>query len=441
MKQGKAQSNKKEIIIIGGGFAGMNLVKLLAKSEDYSVTLVDKNNYNFFPPLIYQIATGLLEIPSISFPFRKLLKDYKNVRFFMGELKEIVSSENKVILSTGELHYDYVVFATGVESNFFGIENIRKRAIPMKTLEDALNMRNIILQKVEKAARTTDEAERKKLLTFVVAGGGPTGVEISGMLAELKRSVFPKEYPEFANLKLENNVYLVDGANTLLAPMSVKSQKYTYDSLSKLGVNIILNAQVADFDGKTVYFKDGKIIETYNLIWAAGVTGKTISGIADTSFGRGKRLLVDQYNKVKDYENIYAIGDISLVTNDPAYPNGHPQMAQIAIQQGKNLAGNLKAMITKKTLSRFKYKDKGSMAIIGRNKAVADIPRKTHFSGFVAWLLWLFVHIMSLINYRNRLRTLYNWSVAYFTKDPSLRFIIRPAIVNENISRTTIEET
>ena len=417
--------NPKKVVIIGGGFAGINIIKSLAGSEEFSITLVDKNNYNFFPPLIYQVATGFLDIASISLPFRKLLRQYKNVRFFMGECTEVVPDQNKVILSTGELTYDYLIFATGTEANYFGMENIRKNAMPMKTIEDALAMRTGVLQNVEKASRINDESESRKLLSVVIAGGGPTGVEIAGMLAEMKNGIFLKEYPEMGWFRNVETIYLVDGGDTVLAPMSKKSQKYTYNSLKNLGVVIKLNAQVADYDGERVLFKDNSEIKTKNLIWAAGVTGTVWKGIPETSYGRGKRLLVNEYHQVKDFDNIFAVGDISLMLRNPDYPNGHPQMAQPAIQQGKNLARNLKAMLNGEKQTAFSFKDKGSMAIIGKNKAVADLPGKTHFEGFIAWFLWIFVHLMSLINYRNRLRTLYNWSVAYFTRDQSLRFIIR----------------
>ncbi|QQT47631.1 NAD(P)/FAD-dependent oxidoreductase [Sphingobacterium multivorum] len=416
-----------EVVVIGGGFAGVNLVRSLAKSADFSITLVDRNNYVFFPPLIYQVATGFLEPPSISFPFRKLLRKYKNVRFWLGDFIAVRPEEKKVVLSTGELHYDYLVFATGTESNYFGMENIRKNAIPMKTMEDALHMRNTILQRVERASRTKNESERRKLLTIVIAGGGPTGVEIAGMLAEMKHNIFPKEYPELSHFLQTDNLYLVDGAASVLSPMSEKSRQYTYKSLTDIGVTVKLNIQVADFDGESVLFTDGTRIETHNLIWSAGITGTVFSGIPETSYGRGKRILVDKYNLIKDFSNIYAIGDISLNLEDSKFPNGHPQLAQVALQQGKNLALNLKAGKVGKPSIPFAYKDKGSMAIIGRNKAVADISSKVHFKGYIAWLLWVFVHLISLVNYRNKVRTLYNWCIAYFTKDHSLRLIIRPA--------------
>jgi NADH dehydrogenase len=415
----------KEIVIIGGGFAGINLARSLTNAKDFHITLVDKNNYNFFPPLLYQVATGFLEVSNISYPFRKLFQNKKNIRFRMGELQKIVPEEKKVLLKNGGLSYDYLVLATGTESNFFGMENIRKASLPMKTVDDAIEMRNTLLLKTEEATITTDEVEKRKLSTIVIAGGGPTGVEVAGMLAEMRMNILEKDYPEFESRRVK--IYLVDGAPVLLAPMSQTSQKYTYETLAKMGVEIKLNKQVKDYVDDTVIFADGETIQTKLLFWTAGVTSKVFEGIPKESYGRGRRLLVDEHNKVEGLQNIYAIGDTCLQTTDKAFPQGHPQLAQVAIQQGKNLAKNFKAVQTGKPLTSFSYYDKGSMAIIGRNKAVADLPKpRMNFTGWLAWMMWLFVHLFSLINYRNRIKTMYNWTVAYFTKDQSLRMIIRP---------------
>ncbi|MDR6462589.1 NAD(P)/FAD-dependent oxidoreductase [Chryseobacterium sediminis] len=417
----------KHIVIIGGGFAGINLIRSLANHPDYHITLVDKNNYNFFPPLIYQVATSVLEPSSISFPFRKLFSGYHNFSFWMGEFRELISDEKKILLSNGELSYDYLVFATGTVVNYFGMENIEKNAIPMKTLDDALNMRNVILQRLENAVKLKDEEKQKRTLSIVVAGGGPTGVEIAGMLAEVRQFLFKKEYPELKQFEKLQDIYLVDGGTSLLTPMSERSQTYTYQSLEKLGVKIKLNTQITDFDGAEVKLKNGTSISSKNLIWAAGVQGSIIEGIPETSYGRGNRLLVNELNAVTGLNEVYAIGDICLYQQDQNFPDGHPQMAQPAIQQAKNLGENFKRMTLGLPGIPFTYNDKGSMAIIGRNKAVADLPSDRHFKGFTAWFLWIFVHLMSLINYRNRLKTFYNWSVAYFTKDQPLRLIIRPS--------------
>jgi NADH dehydrogenase len=414
-----------KIVIIGGGFAGINLAKELTNEPDTQVTLIDKNNYNFFPPLIYQVATAYLEPSSISYPFRKFFAGKKNLIFRLGDVKSVNQAENKVILNNGDVFYDQLVFATGAETSYFGMENVKKNAIPMKTLTDAIEMRNRLLQNMEKAVITKDIRERRKLLTVVVAGGGPTGVEVSGMLAEMRNGILLKEYPELATTA--SNLYLVDGANCLLAPMSKASQNDTYRALTKMGVVIKLNTRVTDYKDDMVYLADGETISTKNLIWAAGVWAKQFEGIAPESYGRGRRMVTDAYNRVNLTTNIFAIGDTSLMTTDKNFPDGHPQVAQVAIQQGKNLAKNFVAMLKNKPLNGFEYNDKGSMAIIGKNKAVVDIPSpKLHFNGFFAWLVWLFIHLISLITYRNRVKTFYNWMVAYFAKDQSYRMIIRP---------------
>ena len=414
-----------EIVIIGGGFAGINLAKELLNQKGIHVTLVDKNNYNFFPPLIYQVATAFLEPSSISYPFRKFFVGKKNLQFRLGELLKVVPSENKIILNNGEVSYDHLVFATGAETSYFGMENVKKNAIPMKTLNDAIEMRNTILKNLEKAAICKDIRKRRKLLTIVVAGGGPTGVEVSGMFAEMRKSIFLKEYPELATSA--SNIYLVDGANALLTPMSKESQEDTYKALTDLGVVVKLNTMVVDYIDDTVHFSNGETIQTKNLIWAAGVSAKTFEGIPLESYGRGKRMATDAFNKVNGTENIYAIGDTCIQLTDESFPAGHPQVAQVAIQQGINLAHNFKQIKQNKLQRPFKYNDKGSMAIIGKNKAVVDLPKpKMHFKGFFAWMIWLFIHLISLIAYRNRIKTFYNWMIAYFSKDQSLRMIIRP---------------
>ena len=416
---------KKQIVIIGGGFAGLNFAKTISNNSNFEITLVDKVNYNFFPPLLYQVATGFLEISSISYPFRKMLSGSK-IRFWMGELQEIVSNENKIILNNGELQYDYLVIATGTTTNYFGMENVKKNAIPMKTLEDALNMRNTMLQRTEIASNSLDIKEQEELMTIVVAGGGPTGVELSGMFAEMSKTIIHKEYPELSHVK-NAKIYLVDGGPALLAPMSKNSQEETLKQIKKLGVEVLLNKQVVDYDGQTVSFKDGSTIRTRNLIWAAGVTAMRFNGLSDEMYGRSNRLLVDEFNKIIGTENIYAIGDTAFMESDKNFPNGHPQVAQPAIQQGKNLAKNLILALANKPQKPFQYNDKGSMAIIGRNKAVVDLPKpKVHFKGFFAWLAWLFVHLMSLSMPRNKVNTLYHWALAYFSKNSSLRMIIRP---------------
>ncbi len=414
---------KKRVVIIGGGFAGINFIKRISQNDKCEVTLVDLNNYNFFPPLLYQVATGFLEPSSISYPFRKFLRSKPNVHFRMAELKQVVTEENKVILSNGELVYDVLIMATGAVTNFFGMENVRQHAIPMKTLSDALAMRNLLLKRLEEATRTTDPELKAKLLSVVVAGAGPTGVEVSGMFAEMRQSIIRKDYPELG--RGFSNILLVDGGSSVLSPMSTASQKYSKASLEKLGVRVMLNSRVRDYDGETITFIDGSTIASKNLIWAAGVSAMVFDGFPAACYGPGKRMIVDAYNKVQGLDNVYAIGDTCLLIGDAAFPKGHPQVAQVALQQGKNLAKNLCKDAA--TWQPFQYNDKGSMAIIGRNEAVADIPKPTiHFHGFIAWAVWLFIHVMSLLTTKNKLRTFVNWVIAYFSKDQSFRMIIQP---------------
>lgn len=414
-----------KIVIIGGGFAGINLAKKLSNETGFEITLVDKNNYHFFSPLIYQVATCFLEASSISYPFRMVLKKSKNLHFRLGTLIKVFPNQYKVLLTSGELEYDCLIFACGTVTNFFGMKNVQANAIPMKTLDDALDMRNKLLQHIEQASVTTDGAERTKLLTIVVAGGGPTGVEISGMFAEMRNSIIQKDYPELDDISAD--IYLVDGGKALLSPMSPQSQQDTYQALTKMGVKVKLNCHVTDYQGGLVMFSDGDSIASSNLIWAAGVTGQKIEGIPQEAYGRGNRLLVDAYNMLIGSPDIYAVGDACLQTSDPAFPFGHPQVAQVAIQQATNLGDNFINIMEQDSLKPFTYVDRGSMAMIGKSKAVVDLPKpKLHLKGYIAWILWLVIHLFSLAHRRNRLKTLFNWAIAFFTKDQSLRMIIRP---------------
>ncbi|HEY4147599.1 MAG TPA: NAD(P)/FAD-dependent oxidoreductase [Chitinophagaceae bacterium] len=418
----------KRIVIIGGGFAGVNFARGLAGKEGYQVTLVDRNNYNFFPPLLYQVATGFLAPSNISYPFRKLFRHAKNINFCMGELQQVKAEQMKVVLSSGELPYDYLVFAQGATTNYFGMENVRQNALPMKTLSDALALRNHLLRQVEQSVFTEDAKERQKLLNVVVVGSGPTGVEVSGMLADIRKHILPKDYPDIPGIRDKVNIYLVDGLDAVLKPMSPKSQQDSFDALKSMGVEIMLGRQVKDYADDVVTFTNGESITTKTLVWAAGVTGVTFDGIPPECYGRGKRLIVNQFNKVIGMEGTYALGDCCIQTTDLAFPNGHPQMAQPGIQQGINLAKNFLAVRDNQPLKEFSYHDKGSMAIIGRNKAVVDLPgNKMHFKGFIAWFMWLFIHLISLVSRRNRITTLYNWAGAYFSRDQSLRMILRPS--------------
>lgn len=414
---------KKHILIVGGGFAGINLIKSLKNDKRFKITLVDKNNYHFFPPLIYQVATSFIEASNISYPFRKLFSNNRNVKFHMGSLIR-VNPENKTIdTDTGTLGYDYLILALGTESNFFGMENVKKCALPMKNIEEALYLRNHILLTLEEAARNKDIKQAEKLQNIVIAGGGPTGVELAGMLAEMGRYIAQKEYPE---IKLGlSNLYLIDALPTLLSPMSKLAQKIAYEKLKELGVKIVLNVSVKDYTDNKVILSDGNIIETETLIWTSGVIGKEVPGLPENSIGKGRRILVDAYNKVEGTNTIYALGDIALMLSEEKYPKGHPQLAQVAIQQGKNLAANFKRIEDGKVLEPFHYNDKGSMAIISKYNAVVDLPKHS-FNGFIAWLTWLFIHIIPLVGFKNKIQLAVDWFRLFITNNPSIRLILFP---------------
>ena len=413
----------KHIIIIGGGFAGVYMAKALGNKKGLKITLVDRNNYNFFPPLLYQVSTGMLDISSICIPFRTLFTGKSNLYFRIGELEEIIPEENKIKLSTGDLYYDDLIIATGTKSNYFGMDNIEKRALPMKTVNDAIRLRNYLIMEGEKYTYCVDEDEKRKIRNIVISGAGPSGVEIAGMIAEMRKRKLRDIYPELVNEEL--NIYLVDGAPTVLPPMSEKSQKYTYKTLENMGIKVRLNKLVSDYKDDKVYFKDGDFIETKTLIWTAGVTGLRFKGIPDQCYERGNRLAVDAFNKVAYTSNIYAIGDACIQKTDPDFPEGHPQLGGVAQQQGKALAANFIARLHNKEQKPFKYTDKGSMAIIGDKKAVADMTfPKTTFTGWFAWISWLFVHLYLLVSYRNRFRTFWNWFNAYLGKGQSQGIMI-----------------
>ena len=412
-----------KVVVAGGGFAGINLIKRLAKDKRFQITLVDLNNYHFFPPLIYQVATAFIEPSNISYPFRRMFQEKKNLRFHLGSIKRVNHQINTIETDTGTLEYDYLVIAVGTESNFFGMENVKRNALPMKNINDALNLRNHLLLTMEEAVRTKNPLEREMLLNIVIAGGGPTGVEIAGMLAELGHNIAAKEYPEIKDL--QGHIHLIDRSPTLLGTMSKKAQVEATDVLSKLGVKIKNNVAVKDYADGKVLLADGQTIPTHMLIWTSGVIGKEIQGLPPEVLVPGRRIQVDEFNKVKGSANIFALGDISYQTTDKNYPEGHPQLAQVAIQQGKLLASNLKKMLSDETLKPFVYNDKGSMAIISKYEAVADLP-KFSFTGFFAWVVWLFIHIIPLVGFRNKLKLAFSWLTAFMTNDPTLRLIIRP---------------
>lgn len=413
----------KKIIVIGGGFAGINFIERISKDERFQVTLVDINNYHFFPPLLYQVATAFIEPSNISYPFRRMFQEKENLRFHMGCLSRIDLETNTIETDTGNLSYDYLVLAVGTETNFFGMENVKQQSLPMKNINDALNLRNHLLLNMERAVRTEDLKEKEKHLNIVIAGGGPTGVELAGMLAELGRNIAAKEYPEIKDLR--SHLYLIDAGPVLLGPMSKQAQQEATQVLRKLGVHIILNTAVKDYIDDKVLLANGHVIESDVLIWASGVTGREVKGLPAEVVARGRRIMVDEYNRVKGSQNIFALGDICFQTTDAKFPNGHPQLAQVAIQQGKLLGENLKRLEDNQPLKPFAYNDKGSMAIIAKYKAVADLP-KLFFKGLFAWLVWLFIHIIPLVGFRNKVKLAFSWFWSFVTNDPTLRLIIRP---------------
>jgi NADH dehydrogenase len=414
---------KKHIVIVGGGFAGVHIIKSLKNDQRFRITLVDKNNYHFFPPLIYQVATSFIQASNISYPFRKMISDSKNVHFHMGSLVKVNPESKTIETDTGTLSYDHLVLALGTESNFFGMENVQKCALPMKNIEEALYLRNHMLLNLEEAARNKDIKKAQRLQNIVIAGGGPTGVELAGMLAEMGKYIAEKEYPE---MKLGlSNIYLIDALPTLLSPMSKMAQETAYNKLKKLGVKIHLNISVKDYVDNKVILSDGNTIETETLIWTSGVIGREVPGLPTESVAKGRRILVDQFNKVNGVNDIYALGDICLQLTDPNFPKGHPQLAQVAIQQGKDLGTNFKKMEQSEKLNSFKYNDKGSMAIISKFNAVVDLP-KFSFNGFLAWLTWLFIHVIPLVSFRSKIRLALDWFRLFITNNPSIRLILYP---------------
>ncbi len=414
-------TNNERIIIVGGGFAGITLAHRLAKTN-YQIVLLDKNNYHQFQPLFYQVAMAGLEPSSIAFPLRKMFQKRKNVFIRVAEVLSVDTEQKEVQTSLGTLSYDHLVLAMGADTNFFGNENIAAKAIPMKSVGEALYLRNAILEDYEKAITTTDFEERQGLIDIVIVGGGPTGVEVAGALAEMKQYVLPKDYKELDCDEVD--IYLIQSSASLLKGMSTEASVKAEEFLKRLGVKIRLNTRVTDYDGRYVYMNDDTKIRTDKVIWAAGIVGNTIQGIGETHLTRSRRLKVDEYNQVIDCEHIYAIGDVAQMELGE-YPYGHPQVAQVAIQQAKQLADNFKARLKEKDQKAFQYKDLGSMATIGRHLAVVDLPR-FKFQGTFAWMMWLVVHLFSLIGVKNRIFVFINWVWNYMTYDQSLRLIIKP---------------
>lgn len=410
------------VVIVGGGFAGISLAKKLAQKE-VQVVLLDRHNYHTFQPLLYQVSTGGLEPDSIAYPIRKILKDYTNFYFRLAMVEEVVPSEKLIKTDIGDLKYDYLVLATGSKTNYFGNKSIQEHSMAMKTIPQSLNLRSLILENFEQALLTDSLDEQDSLMNFVIVGAGPTGVELAGALAEIKKGILPKDYPDLDTRRVQIN--LVQSGDRVLQEMSKEASEKAEDFLEKLGVNIWKNVRVESYDGKLVTTNTDLTFETATLIWAAGVKGATIKGLDAGDFmARGNRLLVNTFNQVLGFENIFAIGDIACMASDKA-PNGHPMMAQPAIQQGRHLGDNLIRLLEGKPMKPFVYVDKGAMATVGRNKAVVDLP-KMKFQGVFAWFVWMFVHLYFLIGFRNRVVVFVNWVYNYIRFDREARLIIRP---------------
>ncbi len=416
----------QHLVIIGAGFGGLRLARKLSNKTGFEITLIDRFNYHQFQPLFYQVATAGLDASNISFPLRKVFHHSKNVSIRMAEVQQILAAENKVVTDIGDFEYDYLVIATGAGTNFFGNSNMEAHAFPMKSTTEALQLRHRILHNFEDALSTKNPLQLQRLMNIVVVGGGPTGVELSGALADMKRFVLPKDYPELDFAQM--NIYLLEGTGKTLGVMSEKSSEQSQKYLERLGVTVRTQTLIKDYDGKTAVMQDGSTIETATVIWAAGIKGNVPVGINKDLIAKGKRIKTDRQCKVLNTENIFAIGDVAYM-EEPAWPNGHPQVAPVAIQMADMLVNNLiriKMKSGNKYLLDFEYKDKGAMATVGRNLAVVDVPKpKLHFGGILAWFIWMSLHLMLILGVKNRFFVFINWVTNYFTRDQNLRLIFK----------------
>ncbi len=415
----ETENKKKHIVIIGGGFAGINVIKALDKNK-FDITLIDRHNFHSFPPLFYQIASSGLDSGSISFPFRREVRHMKHVRFHMGEVKKVDTVAKTVSTQFETVNYDYLVVAAGTTNNFFGMNDLRDKVYTLKSVAEAIRLRNEILDRLERASIATDHERKKQLLSFVVIGAGPTGVEVAGAIGEMKRYIIPREYPELEKEDLK--ILIVEGTDRVLRTMSEDASRHAYEYLGHLMVDVKLNTTMVGYDNNVVKFSNGEEVYCETLIWTAGITGEPIEGFDESVYARGGRFKVDAYNRVNGYDNIFALGDIAYL-EAPEYPRGYPQLAQVAIQQARCLAENLNSG---NFVKEFKYNDKGSMATVGRNRAVADL-HKLHMYGRPAWVTWMFVHLISILGMRNKLTVLINWIWAYCTYSTSLRLLVRPS--------------
>ena len=413
-------TNLKRIVIIGCGFGGLQLAKKLAK-QAYQVVMLDKHNYHTFQPLLYQVATAGLEPDSIAYPIRRIFKGQKNFYFRLAAAQKVEASQNVLHTNIGPLQYDYLVIATGSTTNYFGLKGVAQKGLPMKNIPEALNLRSLILENFEKAALSHELSDRQRLMNFVIVGAGPTGVELAGALAELKTHVLPNDYPDLDFRQM--SIHLIEAMDKVLPPMSDTASKKSLKYLTQLGVQVWTDTKVANYDGKDVY-TDKKTLPASTLIWAAGVKGASIEGLNEQGEMGGGRYLVNEFNQVGSHQNIFAIGDVAAMQASE-YPKGHPMLAQVAMQQGQHLAKNFKAWAQNKKPQNFKYKDPGTMATVGRNKAVVDLGT-LRFGGFAGWLVWMFVHLMSLVGFKNKAVVLTNWVLSYFSYDKKMRLIIRP---------------
>lgn len=410
------------VVIVGGGFGGLELAKSMYYKK-YQVVLIDRNNYHTFQPLLYQVATAGIEADSIVFPHRKIFTSYKGFYFRMAKVEAVIPEKNLIQTSIGELHYDHLVIATGSDTNFFGMEKVKSYSLPMKSVVEALDLRHNILQNFEKALNTSDAVEKESLMNFVIVGGGPTGVELAGALAELRKHVLPCDYPELDMSRMK--IILIEASPRVLNSFDERSSEKATKFLTEMGVEVMTATGVVDYDAYVVKTNKGHSIPSTNLVWAAGVAGNALPGLNETAVNRGRRVEVDEFNKVKGYNNIYAIGDVAAMYSEEKYPKGHPMVAQVAIQQGKLLARNLNNLAAGNAMKPFAYNDKGSMATVGRNRAVVEIG-KYKSQGAFAWFMWMFIHLITLIGFRNKLVVFINWIISYMNYDRGMRLIIRP---------------